>query len=207
MSLIISPYRFAGGGVVVARWNPADNGPFMTLSGGNATLTGPVGTGWSSCRSVTSHSSGKWYAENEIAINTAGHQVLGIALSTATLTNFVASDNLGWSIQNDINNTMRGTGAQMSGAGLVAPVAGERNMLALDMDTDPSFHLLWLGSKGSWPGGGDPATGANPTFKIAKTGQAFYLAASLFSSGMSSTVKNQAGENAHTLPAGFAMFG
>jgi len=191
-----------------AYWNPSDKGANVTLSGGNATATNATGGAWATVRSVTAHSSGKYYAENLIVTNTANHQVFGLALATADLNNFLGSDNLGWSIQNDANNTMRGTGAQMGGTSLgTPPIATERNMMAVDFDTDPSFVLLWLGSKGNWPGGGVPATATNPTFKITKPLGALYLAVSPFSNGMSSTLKNQVGENAFTIPSGFSMFG
>lgn len=187
-------------------WNPSDNGPSMVLSNNNATVTGPATPAWSSIRSVSSRNSGKWYAENLIDTNTPTYQVFGVALSTATLTSYLGSDNFGWSIQNDTNSTLRGTGQQGYPSPLIAPVAGERNMVAYD----PATGNLWFGSKGIWAttnaGVGDPGAGTNPTF-ILTAGSTLYLAVSAYSNGQVSTLKNQSGENAHAIPSGFAMWG
>jgi len=80
-----------------ATWNPSDKGTNIVLSNGNLTVAvNPGGGTWNSVRSTISVSSGKWYWENTLSSATDS-KVCGIALSTATLANYIGNDANGWS--------------------------------------------------------------------------------------------------------------
>ncbi|MDR7136164.1 hypothetical protein J2X06_003382 [Lysobacter niastensis] len=181
-------------------WNPADKGVHIVLSNYNRTAeTDTFGT-WYSVRSITSHSSGKWYVENEIDTNVPNNQLFGFANASQSLNAFLGSSGSdGWGIQ---NNSGSSVWPGSSSTGLTPPIATERNMAAYDAATGK----IWLGSKGAWANSGDPAAGTNPTFTITP-GTTLYLAESIRDNGMVSTIKNQAGENVYTIPSGFSMWG
>lgn len=84
------------GGILgsVQAFNPLDSTPSLTISNGNLTVTKNATTGnQTAIRASFSKSSGKWYWEvNILAFLAANQQILGIATSLFTLTNYVGSD-------------------------------------------------------------------------------------------------------------------
>lgn len=73
-----------------ATWNSADKSADIALSNWDLTIT-HTWTGWDGVRSTISKSSWKWYYEVTIDAWTY-ESISGIALSSATLTNFLWSD-------------------------------------------------------------------------------------------------------------------
>lgn len=78
----------------VQAFNPLDSTASLTISNGNLTVTKNLTTGnQTAIRAVFSKSSGKWYWEiNILSFLAANQQILGIATSLFTLTNYVGSD-------------------------------------------------------------------------------------------------------------------
>lgn len=82
--------------ITYATLNPADKSANITLSNGNLTATHNTSVTWDAVRSTISKSSGKWYWEIKIDTVDANSPILGIGLSTATLTNFTGADANAW---------------------------------------------------------------------------------------------------------------
>ena len=72
--------------------NPLDSGSGGTISEGNLKYVS-LATGYSSCRATIGMTSGKWYWEITVGSTTGG---IGIATSSATLTNVTGYDAYGW---------------------------------------------------------------------------------------------------------------
>jgi hypothetical protein len=194
--------------IVASYWNPADKGSNISLSGtGNYIADNIQAAGsWTPVRSITSHSTGKWYAENLIAAMDAQARIIfGVGTAAMSVANgvFVGQGAGGWAIQNDTSgpSTLRLAGSATV-SGLTAAGVGARHMVAYDAGAGK----IWLGSGGAWHNSGDPAAGTNPTVTIA-AGTALYLACSIFKTLNTTHLKNQTGENAHTIPSGFSMWG
>lgn len=60
-------------------WNPSDKGAHIVLSNYNRTATTDTFGDWYTVRSITAHSTGKWYAENEIDTNIVSNMLFGFA--------------------------------------------------------------------------------------------------------------------------------
>ena len=92
---LVFPMSFCHAGSVpnTSTWNPADKNASVTLSNSNYTAASSASS--QLARSVTSHATGKWYAEFNIdAVGTAS---LGIATSGMSLSSgYVGSTALGW---------------------------------------------------------------------------------------------------------------
>lgn len=190
----------AGGGVAVGRWNPADKHADIVLSSSDTQANNGVAGNWRSVRGVTSHSIGKWYAEFNVTSSSINNLMCGIATSAATLASFPGSDAFGWSIQNDGSTNIRNNGANTPTA-LTPPGTNERFMVAYDAATGK----IWLGARGVWYNSGDPAAGTNPTF-TASAGTVMFLAAGCFTAGQV-IIRNGSGENLHTIPSGYTVWG
>ncbi len=96
LSIFLLPHSaFA---ITYATWNPSDKSSNITLSNGNLSATAGATT-WSNMRSTIGVSSGKWYWETT-PNNTDGtgvvNEMMGVANSSATLTNYLGSDANGW---------------------------------------------------------------------------------------------------------------
>jgi len=208
MSMIISPYRFA----VTASgnyWNPADKASEITLSSANKTATrsSTSDNAWRLIRGLTSHSTGKHYAEVVMDVNSSvvGSMCFGIANASASLTAQLGGNANGWGIQanNSGNLSIYNNGTQTGqGSGGNAINAGGRAMVAYDAGTGK----IWLGSNGAWFALGNPGagTGANYTTTPAAV---LFLALSEYNSPLACSLKNNVGENLYSIPSGFSMWG
>jgi len=114
------------GNTPYATWNPSDKGANVTLSGGNLVAATTASTG--TVRDTLGKTSGKYYWE--VLVGTVGTQELGIANSSATLSNYLGQDANGWGYQN--------SGNKVTGASSVAYGASYTNAdvigCALDLD-------------------------------------------------------------------------
>lgn len=190
-------------GTAVSYFNPADKSGSILLSNNNATAEGST-SAWSSVRSITAHSTGKWYAELHDDVAQPTYLLFGVATSSATLANFCGFDAAGWGIHCSQTNApvYHNSVSTSSGSGLIT--TGGSACVAVDFDAGK----IWLGTSaltGTWSGGGNPATGTSPTYTFTPN-TALFLAASIFASPQKATLRNQVGENALTIPSGFAMF-
>ena len=135
-------------------WNPSDKNANITLSNGDLTATGPSGNVDSLVRSTTFKSSGKWYFEITIGVNTGPNENgCGFADSTASLTAYMASNTHSMGLY---------AGAQgfwADGTSRTYPnlpsfgTAGDVIQFAIDM-----AGTVWVGVNGSYGAGNDPAT-------------------------------------------------
>lgn len=202
----------AGGGGGASYWNPADNSSEITLSSGNAdALRSSTNNGsWRSVRGVTVRSSGKYYAECVDVVDGAldASMIFGVATSAASLSSYCGSDAYGWGGQtnNTINRAVYHSGTFTDPGSGAAVTAGGRGLVAVDF----SAGNIWLGSytggSTTWYGGGDPATGAVAVYTFTP-GTALYLMLSMSHNPQECLLKNNTGENAGTIPSGFAMWG
>lgn len=201
--MILSPYRFTAGGG--SYWNPADKHANVTLSNSDKTATSAAG-GWKAVRGITSHNSGKWYAEllNDADGSSNGSLLFGVGTSSATLNSFVGSDASGYGIQaNNTTGARTYNGGSSSNAGGPYTVPGERCGVAVDFGAGS----IWLSAldSGTWEGGGNPSAGTSPTFTFTP-GTALFLMLAVDSTPQQCTLKNNTGENLYTIPTGFSMW-
>jgi len=151
--------------VTYATWDAGVLGTHASLSGGNLILTGD-GTGWASTQSTISHTSGKWYWENKLTVNSnamvgvttsIGNVNIYFCFSSTGYALFQSSGGGGWNKCN--SNSFSGLGSELS----VNDVVG----IALDMDNGTlkyninggSFTTVYTGLTGTMFAGG--ATGDN----------------------------------------------
>lgn len=191
-------------------WNPGAKAAELTLSAADATATRSTTSngGWRSVRGLTSHSTGKWYAEvaNDANGSSNGSMMFGVGNASANTNSYPgSSDDNSCGIQaNNMTNlsTYRNGSQTAQGNGTNAIGVGGRAMVAYDAATGK----VWLGSNGVWFGGGDPATGTAPAYTFT-AGTALFLMLGEQWAPQQCTLKNNAGENAYAIPAGFAMWG
>lgn len=196
----------SGGGGVGTYWNPADTDAKISLSGGNAIATrSSTSSGtWCATRSVTGHNSGKWYAEIGDTTDVASAMMAGIGTAASSLATYPGGLATSWGIHANSSGGLRTyTNTVASNPGLPTIGAGGYARIAYDAATG----RIWLGvsSSATWAGGGDPATGTSPTYTVA-AGTLLHLMLGMFTSGQVCTLKNHAGENTGTIPAGFSMW-
>ncbi len=87
-----------------------------------------------------------------------------------------------------------------SGAGNLPLSNGESMMFAYDAGTG----LFWVGSKGAWFTGADPAAGLLATYDISAWTGAVFFGGQYYYNGCSSTIVTEAASFAYTMPEGFS---
>ena len=169
--------------ITYATLNPADKEANVSLSWGNLTASYGWSTWWN-VRSTIGKSSGKWYWE--ITIGTLGSsQMMWIATSWATLTNYPWSDALGYGyFTNNGNKYNNGAGV----AYWATYTTGDKIGVALDMDTwTLTFYKNWVSQ-------GTAYTGLSGTF---------YAILWLNASGSTSSVNFGASAFSYSVPSGY----
>lgn len=187
-------------------WNPSDCHPSVVLSSGNAVATrNSDSAAWRSVRSVTSHNSGKWYAECEnLANGTAnGSAVFGMAHPENLLTRFPGQTQTSWGVQANDPTGKRtyhnGFLVDRSGA----PIGiGGVSCIAVNFDAG---HI-WFGDSVSGWYAGDPAAGTGAQYTFTNNA-AWKLMLGLYSNPQSCRLRNKPGENLLTIPTGYSMWG
>lgn len=191
-------------GVANVYFDPSNKGARFTLSNGNATAANS-GSPWNCVRSITSHSTGKRYAEINLDVTDgSGFSMFGVGNSSVALTNYCGADTNGWSLRFTGTTPCtfhNATAGSDLGTGISA---GQRAMLFCDWDTSPGNVMIWFGMNGTWVAGGDPSAGTGAQFTVSAA--TFYLFLSSFGA-LTYTLKNNVGENAHTIPTGGSMWG
>lgn len=208
MSLLAAHGALIAGGDVLSRWNPADKAAELMLSGGNQVCTRSSASNntWRSVRSVTSHNSGKRFAQCRVDANGAvnGSMMFGVGTAAAGINNTPGSGPTSWGTQANNsptvltrhNGVIRNTGAAVVGV-------GESAIVGVDFDAG----MIWFGDTvAGWYGSGNPATGTNPHYTFTPNSELFLMLGQ-YSSPVKSTLFNHDGEAAAWLPAGFEMWG
>lgn len=96
-----------------ATWNPADKGANIVLSNGDLSATNASLGSWHSVRATLAKSTGKWQFEVTIDASVGAAAIaIGVANSSANISNYVGSDANGWSYYGaNGNKTNSGSGA------------------------------------------------------------------------------------------------
>ena len=187
-------------------WNPADCHSSVVLSSGNAVATrSSAAAAWRSVRSVTSHNSGKWYAECENLANGSvnGSMTFGISDQDMGLTIKPGTNAASYGVQANDALSKRTYHNNIGTSRPGGPVGiGGVACIAVDFDAG---HI-WFGDSVSGWYAGDPAagTGAQYTFAANTTRK---LMLGLYSNPQSCRLRNQPGENLLTIPSGYSMWG
>ena len=138
--------------LVYATWNPSDKNASVTLSGGNLTAASGANIGG---RATGGKSSGKWYVE--FAVDTGGSgMLLGVANSSASLSNYPAADANAWCYYAD---GRKANNASFSAYGN-SYTTSVKVQIALDRDNGKVF----FGKNNTWQNSGDPAAGTNAAY-------------------------------------------
>ena len=181
-------------------WNPLDVGAGVVLSNGNKDAQAYFGvdSGYA-VRSVTSHASGKYYAELVLNSENTNDQ-LGIANATYNVTTAISvgddSNSIGYYMgdgsiyENNVN------GAYGSGA---AP--GDIVSIAIDMAVSRAYFSI----NGVWQNSADPAA-VTGGYAYSVTGDLF-LAHTPSASFSPTTLRTQLSEFTYTPPTGFSAWG
>lgn len=174
-------------------WNPADAGVFVTLSNGDRDITGNGGTA-SAVRSVTSHATGKYYAE--VQFDGTG-DLFGIANAAFPISSAgylgEDADGLGY---NGFDGTINENGAAPSYGS--ATSAGDKVSIAVDINGS----LVYFAVNGVWQNSADPAAGTGG-YSFGVTGP-LYLAAT---PGDMSLLATSSADFTYTPPSGFSAWG
>ncbi|MDR7062006.1 MULTISPECIES: hypothetical protein [unclassified Sphingopyxis] len=145
----------SGPGPTIYALNPADKSGQIALSNGDRTARKAIGgIGWRSARSVTSHTSGKYYWEwtpDEFSGSFIG---AGFQTGAANLESYSGSQDVSLGLINE-GSLFRNGGATASGIGGMSE--GDTIAMAIDLDNS----LVWFRRNGgNWNGSGtaNPAT-------------------------------------------------
>lgn len=192
-------------------WNPSDVASEITLSNSNRTALRSTtnSPAWRTVRSLTSHSTGKWYFEvlwENYNSGSPGGSIVGVAPSGLSLSAFVGSTSTSYGIQatniptiwvyNNGSNTT-------AGAGILSPsgVGDHTIMVAVDFDAGK----IWFGTRGLWQTGSDPATGTAPHYTFSPN-PTLYAALSENDNPTQLTSQFASGQLTHSPPSGFSAW-
>lgn len=175
-------------------WNPSDKGSAITLSNGDRDADG---NGSMVVRSVTSHSSGKYYAET---VDASGENLIGIANSTLNVEtiNFLGEDANGAGYFGGDGNIYENSAGTAYGSA-VSP--GDIVQIAVDVTN----QLLYFGINGTWQNSSDPGAGSGGyAFSISG---AIFLAASPDNIGGVDNLSTADADFTYAPPTGFTAWG
>lgn len=202
----------AGGGPASFYWNPADVGSGIVLSDSNKVATNAATPLFRIARSVTSHDTGKWYAELVLVsgeLPRPWNVFLGIANASESLTgNFLGQTVNSYGLQTDDNGANAGfarlfhNSAEINRVTAVAAASYVR--VAIDFDAGEA----WIGNPSAYVLGGDPAAGTTPSFTFTP-GAPFFLGAGMNATGgpAATRARTAPGDMVGSIPAGFSAWG
>jgi hypothetical protein len=167
-------------------WNPSDKDSGLTLS--NSNRTAYSATSWQGVRSVTSHSSGKYYFEMTNPVG--GSLQFGILNNVALAGTYIGAYTNGYAQSS--NGSVYNNGSAAVSYASWAP-----NSL-IGCAADLTAGKIWFSYNGIWQGGGSPSAGTNPACTgISGT---FFVAASCY--GGSCVITNPS----QPPPSGFSVW-
>ena len=143
--------------IIYTTWNPDDKHADITLSNSNLTATSTYNN-WHGIRSIEGKSSGKWYWETTIDVDSAFHYIrVGVGTVDASLSLQIGNDAYayGYSAENGEkynNNVSPAYGATYTTGDIIG--------VALDMDNGK----LWWSKNGVWQASGNPGAGTNEAY-------------------------------------------
>lgn len=202
MSMLIDAYRFGGslppsGGA----YNPANKSSKITLSESNARMTlGASPTAWNMSACLNARSSGKRYAELQLASNHYG--CVGVVPNTTTLTNDYATPDCSGVFTDGSCGVWtsarlyRGNGVY-DNKNLITNTSGHVLGFMVDLDSGK----IWLARNNTLLEG-DPAAGTGASFTMTSLGAKFLLGGA-YEDTASNRIRTKASEFAYTPPTGF----
>ena len=156
-------------------WNPSDKGADIVLTNSDKTAE-DTGIAFNSIRSVTSHGSGKYYAEMRILGTAENYQFVGCMNATASVDVSIGApdgDSFGYLAYPGII----GAGAGMFEA--VTPTDYGSGTTALDyvlgLAVDVTNKLFYVAIDNTWQNSADPAAGTGG-YSFSTTGDLFLAA-------------------------------
>ena len=176
-------------------WNPADKSASIILSNGNLTAEKANVAGTHAVRSITGVSSGKWYWEVTIDVDTGSERYNGIGIGTsdAALNLDPGHDANGYGYWGRDGKKYYNAVGTAFGSIYSTAVIG----IALDMDAGK----IWWSLNGVWQASGNPGAGTNEAYSgIVGT---FYAMYSAYGRGNQATANFGASAFAYTVPSGF----
>lgn len=187
----------SGGGSTVT-FDTSPIGAYLTLSVGNTKATHTtVGGGSSTARVNSSKSSGKWYIEFLMEVDT-GVASLGVGLipTNYNFSTYVGGPNLGggqsWGYY---SNGSKYTNGLPTAYGSTY-TSGDVISIAWDADSGK----LWFAKNNVWQASGDPAAGTNQTYTVSGT---YYPAAECYAQTTAITVRSP-NNYSYSPPSGFS---
>lgn len=184
-------------GPVFAAWNPADKYADLVLSSGNLTVNSTTSV-WGGVRATQGKSSGKWYFETTIDVETGtSNRHIGVANSSWALSVLLGYElaGAGWGFRDSGANGASYYNKSATAFTGLTNNTGDVVMVAFDMDTGK----LWWGVNGIWSG--DPSAGTGEAY--ASLAGTLYPALSLI--GITDQITANFGATAfmYTVPTGF----
>lgn len=175
-------WRHEGGGLVQTVLSSVNKAADIALSNGNRDAESFTGVMGGVVLSVSGKESGKYYAEVtlvQVGLSSQLAVAFGLNRGTSSLSDYAGANANSWgSWEDGVGGFQRSTyhnGLRANIAtGQPAPAPGMRGRLAVDLDAG----ALWLShfDSATWVGGGDPATGTNPTYSWTPDLATYYLA-------------------------------
>jgi hypothetical protein len=183
-------------------WDPSAKHSAIELTNNNRTARG-TDNGGGLVRSLTSKSSGKWYAEvrldNFSSAGTNGCGIIGLVTPGEPVSNWVGQGTgcAGlWRVGSAVDKYMAGTSTRISGQSIA-----ENDVCMMAWDADNG--LFWAGKNGTFMQSGNPATGANPMYSHTSLQGEHYLATSPRNNNNRTTLL---ATPTFTVPAGFTYW-
>jgi hypothetical protein len=196
-----------GGGGGTTTFDPANHGADLTLSGGNLTATGPTGSGpgYEQARSITSHSSGKFYAEYTIVAVGSGSANLEIGVGN----NAAVADTGGLGFDANLSSGCFGSASSCftnsAGVGTGQPAFTTTNVVSIAVDLTNNAYWYQVNGGGYFgTASGSPTANTNGIPISAITGP-FFLYVSLNTAATSVSMTANFGATAFSFaaPSGF----
>jgi len=136
-------------------WNPLDKGALYTLSEDNEAAT-KTASGWQALRATGAKNSGKLYFELILHIPSA-RSLVGIGLSTMSLSSYVGSDAAGWGWHANAATYFNGS--------FIATDVGYASDDVVQIAVDLDLGKIWFGVNNTWIDSGDPGAGTGEAYQ------------------------------------------
>jgi hypothetical protein len=201
--------------------DPGHTSTFIDLTNSNRTSRSHADIfsgdpNWQSARSVTPHSSGKYWVELTIdASNTGFNDAFGVIDSAYNISNNALSivvGTVGYSFGSLLGNSNNVHGGMVLNLTPSEPGLSSGQTFMLCVDFDAGNGWLQGTNTGGFLGGGNPAIGSLPLFSFTPNTQLFFavsVAANAGSSGPNglNTINSGQASPVNTAPAGFDPWG